>query len=106
MATLTTIEGEHLLDNVEARGVQLREGIMATGNPLYESVRGAGLLDAVQLSHPCAHAVMNWCLERGLIVNAVRADALRFAPPLIVSESDVEEALAILKDVPVDLPDD
>ena len=106
LATLSTIEQEHLLANAEARGMQLRDGIMATGNPLYESVRGCGLLDAVQLSHPCAHAVMNWCLERGLIVNAVRADALRFAPPLIVSESDVDEALAILKTVPADLPDD
>jgi len=106
LATLSTIEQDHLLANAEARGVQLRDGIMASGNPLYESVRGSGLLDAVQLSHPCAHAVMNWCLEHGLIVNAVRADALRFAPPLIVSESDVEEALDILKAVPADLPDD
>lgn len=106
LATLSTIEQDHLLANAEARGAQLRDGIMASGNPLYESVRGSGLLDAVQLSHPCAHAVMNWCLEHGLIVNAVRADALRFAPPLIVSESDVEEALAILKAVPADLPDD
>ncbi len=106
LATLNTIEREDLLANVEARGTQLREGLMACGNPLYVSVRGCGLLDAVQLSHPCAHAVMNWCLERGLIVNAVRVDTLRFAPPLIVSADDVNEALAILKSVPDNLPDD
>ena len=106
LATLGVIEDENLVANAEARGKQLREGIMATGNPLYVSVRGCGLLDAVELKHPCAHAVMNWCLERGLIVNAVRADALRFAPPLIVSEQDVDQALAILKDVPADLPND
>ena len=106
LATLNVIEHEHLLANAEARGTQLREGLMACGNPLYVSTRGRGLLDAVELKHPCAHAVMNWCLERGLIVNAVRADALRFAPPLIVSAEDVDEALAILKSVPADLPDD
>ena len=106
LATLDVIEEEGLVANAEARGNQLRDGLMACGNPLYVSTRGRGLLDAVELAHPCAHAVMNWCLERGLIVNAVRADTLRFAPPLIVSEQDVDEALAILKDVPGDLPND
>ncbi|MBM6699120.1 acetylornithine transaminase [Bifidobacterium pullorum subsp. saeculare] len=106
MATLDVIEQEGLVANAEERGRQLRDGIMATGNPLYVSVRGRGLLDAVELAHPCAHAAMAWCMEHGLIVNAVRADALRLAPPLIVSAADVDEALAILRDVPADLPDD
>ena len=106
LATLDVIERDGLVANAEARGTQLREGIMATGNPLYVSVRGRGLLDAVELAHPCAHAAMAWCLEHGLIVNAVRADALRLAPPLIVSEAEVAEALAILGSVPADLPDD
>ena len=106
LATLGVIEQDHLVDNAETRGKQLRDGLMASGNPLYVSVRGAGLLDAVELAHPCAHAVMNWCLEHGLIVNAVRADAIRFAPPLIVTEQDVDQALAILASVPTDLPND
>ena len=106
LATLDVIESDGLLANAEERGRQLRDGLMSCGNPLYVSTRGRGLLDAVELAHPCAHAVMNWCLERGLIVNAVRADALRFAPPLIVSEQDIDEALAILKSVPSDLPND
>ena len=106
LATLGVIEHDHLVDNAETRGKQLRDGLMASGNPLYVSVRGAGLLDAAELAHPCAHAVMNWCLEHGLIVNAVRADAIRFAPPLIVTEQDVDQALAILASVPTDLPND
>lgn len=106
LATLNTIEQENLLANVEERGQQLRDGIMTTGNALFTGVRGRGLLDAIQLAHPCSHAVMNYCLEHGLIVNAVAADAIRLAPPLIVSEDDVNEALAILKDVPSDLQDD
>ncbi len=106
LATLGVIEDENLVANAEARGEQLRDGIMATGNPLFVSVRGRGLLDAVELKHPCSHAVMNYCLEHGLIVNAVAPNALRFAPPLIVTAQDVDQALAILKDVPTDLPDD
>ena len=106
LATLDVIEDENLVANAEARGEQLRDGIMATGNPLFVSVRGRGLLDAVELKHPCSHAVMNYCLEHGLIVNAVAPNALRFAPPLIITAQDVDQALAILKDVPTDLPDD
>ena len=106
LATLGVIEDENLVANAEARGEQLRDGIMATGNPLFVSVRGRGLLDAVELKHPCSHAVMNYCLEHGLIVNAVAPNALRFAPPLIITAQDVDQALAILKDVPTDLPDD
>lgn len=49
---------------------------------------------------------MQWALEHGLIVNAVAPDALRLAPPLIVGEREVDEAVAILAGVPADLPDD
>lgn len=106
LATLGVIEQDNLLANAQARGEQLRDGIMATGNPLFKSTRGAGLLDAVELAHPCAHAAMNWMLEHGLIVNAVAPDALRLAPPLIVSEQDVDEAISIMAAVPSDLTDD
>lgn len=106
LATLDIIEQEGLVQNAEVRGEQLRAGLRALGNPLFTAVRGRGLLDAVELSHPCAHAVANWALEHGLVVNAVAPNALRFAPPLIAGEEHVEECLAILKDTPVDLPDD
>ncbi|OZG68909.1 acetylornithine transaminase [Bifidobacterium eulemuris] len=106
LATLNVIEDEGLVANAEARGKQLRDGLMSCGNPLYVSVRGRGLLDAVELAHPCAHAAMNWALEHGLIVNAVRPDALRFAPPLNVTEQDVDQAIAILAQIPADLQDD
>ena len=106
MATLETIEEDGLVANAEARGQQLRDGIMACGNPLFVSVRGRGLLDAVELAHPCAHAAMNWALEHGLIVNAVAPDALRLVPPLVVTEQDIDQAISILAKIPTDLPND
>ena len=106
LATIGVIEDEGLVANAEARGEQLRDGIMATGNPLFVSVRGRGLLDAIQLAHPCAHAAMNWALEHGLIVNAVAPDALRLAPPLIVTAQDIDQAVSILAQIPEDLPND
>lgn len=108
-AALTTIEvitQEHLLLNARERGQQLRAGIMATGNPLFKSVRGTGLLNAIELSHPCAHAVAAWALDHGLIVNAVAADAIRIAPPLIIRPEELETGINILASLPGHLASD
>ena len=85
---------------------QLRDGIASCGNPLFVSVRGRGLLDAIELAHPCSHAAMNWALEHGLIVNAVAPNALRLAPPLVITAQDVDQAVSILAKIPSDLPND
>lgn len=106
LATIGVIEREDLLVNAEARGEQLRRQIRACGNPLFESVRGRGLLNAIVLTHPCAHAAMDWALGHGLIINAVAPNALRLAPPLVVSENDVDEAVHVLAAIPSDLPND
>ncbi|MCI1219892.1 MAG: acetylornithine transaminase [Bifidobacterium sp.] len=106
LTTLGVIERDGLLANARERGEQLREGIMASGNPLFEYVRGRGLLLGIQLTRPCAHAAMNWALEHGLIVNPVAPDTLRLAPALIVSEADVREGVSILARIPQDLPND
>jgi len=59
--------------------------------------RGKGLLQAVVLSREVAQEVVMTCLERGLIVNNVRPDAVRLAPPLTVSREELDEGLDILE---------
>lgn len=106
LATIEAIESENLIDNAEKRGIQLREGISGLSNPLFESVRGQGLLNAIVLTKPCAHAAMQWALEHGLIINAPSPDVLRLAPPLIVSEEEMNEAIKILSSMPEYLEQD
>nr|WP_277599622.1 acetylornithine transaminase [Bifidobacterium dolichotidis] len=106
LATIDTIEHDGLISNAEQRGEQLRRQVMNCGNSLFTSVRGRGLLNAITLKHPCAHAAMEWALDHGLIINAVAPNALRLAPPLIISEQDVDEAVNILKHIPTDLSND
>lgn len=106
LATIGVIEDEGLVQCAEARGEQLRTDLRATDNPLFEQVRGRGLLNAIVLKRPCAHAAVDWALEHGLIVNACAPNVLRLAPPLVVSEQEVNEAVAILSQLPDDLPDD
>jgi acetylornithine/N-succinyldiaminopimelate aminotransferase len=59
-------------------------------------VRGAGLLVAAVLDGPTAADVVQRALGAGLMVNAVAPDAVRLAPPLLVADDEVDEALAIL----------
>jgi len=63
-------------------------------------VRGLGLLIAAQLEEGRdAKAVVEACLAEGLVLNAVTPTALRFAPPLTVSDVDIDDAVAILEKV-------
>jgi len=59
-------------------------------------VRGRGLLLAVGFSSDIAQSVVMACLERGLLVNQLKPNALRFMPPLIIGNGEVDEALGIL----------
>lgn len=64
--------------------------------PFITEVRGCGLLVAIEFSQDIAQAVVMACLERGLLVNRVKPNALRFMPPLIITKAEVDEALGIL----------
>jgi acetylornithine/succinyldiaminopimelate/putrescine aminotransferase len=65
---------------------------------LARAVRGRGLLLALELGGDAA-PVVDRCREAGLLVNAVQAQTLRFAPPLIVGEAEIDQALATLEQV-------
>jgi predicted acetylornithine/succinylornithine family transaminase len=61
-------------------------------------VRGCGLLIAMEFNQEIAERLVLACLNRGLLVNKVKPNALRFMPPLIITEKEVDRAIAILKD--------
>jgi acetylornithine/N-succinyldiaminopimelate aminotransferase len=62
-------------------------------------VRGKGLLVAVQFDREMSEQAVGACLEQGLIVNNVRPDAVRLAPPLTVEQEEIDQALAVLEGV-------
>ena len=79
----------------EVKGRRLREALAAL--PGVDSVRGRGLLLGAQLADGLqAPAVYAALLDRGLIVNAVNATTLRFAPPLTVGDAEIDEAVALV----------
>ncbi|MBA3605935.1 MAG: acetylornithine/succinylornithine family transaminase [Acidimicrobiia bacterium] len=76
------------------QGRRLRESLLAVQG--VADVRGLGLLLAVGLQRGDAAAVNRALLDRGLVVNAVSPTALRLAPPLTVSDAEIDEAVAII----------
>lgn len=82
----------------ERQGARLRAGLQAL--PKVKQVRGLGLLLAAEFGEGAdAKAVYSALLARGVVTNAVTATALRLAPPLTVSDAEIDEMLAILGEV-------
>jgi acetylornithine/N-succinyldiaminopimelate aminotransferase len=96
LAVLTTIADDHLLDSVKRVGEHLSNALEAIDSPLVSEVRGSGLWRAVALTGDHAPAVEAAARRRGLLVNAVKSDTLRLAPPLILTEAEVDEAVPLL----------
>jgi len=96
LAVLDTIESEGLLKNVTEVGDRLAAGIEATGHPLVTGVRGSGLWRAITLATPAAAAVEAAASRAGFLVNAVQPDAIRLAPPLILSAEQADSFTAEL----------
>jgi acetylornithine/N-succinyldiaminopimelate aminotransferase len=93
LAVLDTIAREHLLDSVKRVGEHLADALSTVDSPLVTGVRGCGLWRALALRADHANAVEAAARAHGVLVNAVRSETIRLAPPLILTESDVDEAV-------------
>jgi acetylornithine aminotransferase len=96
LAVLYAIERDGLLDNVNTVGARLRAGVLALNHPAVAGVRGAGLLLAIELREAVAPALADAALNAGFIVNPVNPQAIRLAPPLILTAAQADEFLAAL----------
>jgi acetylornithine/N-succinyldiaminopimelate aminotransferase len=95
LAVLDTIEKDGLLEHVVAISAKLAAGLAT--EPRITEVRAAGLLIGVDLAEGIdSAAVVTAALEAGFIVNNPTPSRLRFAPPLVLTEADVDAFLAAL----------
>jgi acetylornithine/N-succinyldiaminopimelate aminotransferase len=100
-----TIEQEKLLQNAQERGEQLRVGLMAMAQEypnLIAEVRGWGLINGLELKPDIeltSIQVVKAAIEAGLLLVPAGPKVLRFVPPLIVSEAEVNTALQTLEQV-------
>jgi acetylornithine/N-succinyldiaminopimelate aminotransferase len=96
LAVLDTIERDGLLAHVTEVGEHLAAGLGQISHPLLAGVRGAGLWRAVVLTAEVAPDVEAAARRAGFLVNAVQPDAVRLAPPLILSAAEADEFTAAL----------
>ncbi|MGH3660719.1 MAG: acetylornithine transaminase [Micromonosporaceae bacterium] len=96
LAVLEVIEADGLLEHVAQLGKRLVQGVLELRHPLVAEVRGAGLLLGVVLTEPVAAQAAGQLRELGFLVNPVRPDVLRLAPPLNLTQAQADSLLAAL----------
>ena len=103
-SALEVINDENLVENALQRGYQFRENLekLKDKNELVKKVRGKGLLNAVVINdEEKSSTAWNICMkmrDKGLIAKPTHGNIIRFAPPLVISESEVEESCKIIED--------
>jgi acetylornithine/N-succinyldiaminopimelate aminotransferase len=97
LAVLQTIEQDGLLAQVTANSIVLEAGLRSIDSALVADIRGSGLWWGVALNTDSAAAIENAARAQGLLVNAVKPNVLRLAPPLIVTGVDIAAAIEILR---------
>ncbi len=107
-AVLQILQQESFLADTHQKGLLWSQGLekLSSDFPgLVGQLRGLGLMWALELRKPLAGDVQKACQEKGLIVNAIGDTILRFLPPLIVSNEQLQQALSILSEVFSALPE-
>ncbi|MFY7946801.1 MAG: ornithine--oxo-acid transaminase [Bacteroidia bacterium] len=96
MAALDVILDEKLADNAEKMGTIFRQRMQSIQSPLIRKVRGKGLLNALEIepfgTNGTAEDVCYALLKNGLLAKQTHGDTIRFAPPLVIGESEMHEA--------------
>jgi len=99
MKSLEVLKTEKMAENAEAMGKLLRSEIEKLNSPLIKLVRGRGLLNAIVINHKDPEVSWELCLhlrDLGLLAKPTHGDKIRFAPPLIITEDQIKEAVGII----------
>jgi ornithine--oxo-acid transaminase len=101
IAALEVVKNEKLAENAEYLGKIFRDEFQSIKSDMIELVRGKGLLNAVVIRPKNGKEAWDVCLammEKGLIAKPTHDHIIRFAPPLIITESQLREAIKIIKE--------
>jgi predicted acetylornithine/succinylornithine family transaminase len=101
VATMRFIIDSKLPDHVAALGIYLNEELIRLKNDFrfIGGTRGRGLLQALEFKVDIADEVATACMERGLLINRIKPNALRIIPPLIITQAQLGDGLNILREV-------
>ena len=98
IAALDVILDEDLAGKSECMGEYFLSSLKTIDNPKIVEVRGKGLLIAIEFSEPIAKAFCKALKTRGVLAKDTHAVSVRFAPPLVITKEQVDEALGIIRE--------
>jgi acetylornithine/succinyldiaminopimelate/putrescine aminotransferase len=98
IAVLEVIEDEGLCERAVVGGARLMKGLDAIA-PEGSVVRGLGAMIGLELPDGGARSVAEACLERKVLVNDIGDKVIRFVPPLVISDDEIDHGLGILEEV-------
>jgi ornithine--oxo-acid transaminase len=101
VAALEVIKNEKLAANSERLGKIFRDEMKSVKSDMIELVRGKGLLNAVVIRPKNGKTAWDVCLamkEKGLIAKPTHEHIIRFAPPLVITEAQLREAIVLIKE--------
>ncbi|SEL17263.1 ornithine--oxo-acid transaminase [Parapedobacter koreensis] len=99
IAALEVIREERLVERSAELGDYFRKRISELNHPNIKQVRGKGLLNAIVISHDNPDAAWELCLvlkDNGLLAKPTHGDKIRFAPPLVITEEQLDECIQII----------
>lgn len=99
IAALEVVRDEKLAENAEKLGLIFRDEMKKIDSPMVELVRGKGLLNAIVIRPKDGKTAWDVCLalrDNGLLAKPTHEHIIRFAPPLVINEEQLREAIAII----------
>ncbi len=100
IASLEVVKEEKLAENAERLGELFRSELMKIDSDMIELVRGKGLLNAIVIKPKNGKEAWDVCLkmrDNGLLAKPTHQHIIRFAPPLVITEEQIHEAIDIIK---------
>ncbi len=106
---LELVEEGDLVARSERLGNVFRDGVAAFKSPIVQTIRGKGLLNAVVIDEAAANGRSAWdlCLllkDKGVLAKPTHGNIIRFAPPLVITDEEMQMALAVIGEALKELP--
>jgi ornithine--oxo-acid transaminase len=100
IASLQVLKDEDLAGRAEKMGQYFRTAVADIGSPYIKEVRGKGLLNAVVIRHTDKEAAWKLCMELkevGLLAKPTHGDKIRLAPPLVITQPQIDESVSLIE---------
>ncbi|XHG00939.1 hypothetical protein AWENTII_004347 [Aspergillus wentii] len=109
LRALEVVREENMVERAETLGHVFRNGLEAIQSPIIQTVRGKGLLNAIVIdeSKTNGHSAWDLCMlmkHKGLLAKPTHQNIIRLAPPLVITDDEIKQALEIIKSAVTELP--